>query len=76
MSKRMTMEQGVPPQTGLALITVMLIVAMVASISAFLSLGQQIWLRQSGNIYDRSQAEAVRQGDRLCDYRAGARCRQ
>ncbi len=58
----MTMEQGVPPQTGLALITVMLIVAMVASISAFLSLGQQIWLRQSGNIYDRSQAEAVRQG--------------
>lgn len=58
----MTRKQGVPPQTGLALITVMLVVAVVASISAFLSLGQQIWLRQSGNIYDRSQAEAVRQG--------------
>ncbi|MEE8387128.1 MAG: type II secretion system minor pseudopilin GspK [Acidiferrobacterales bacterium] len=50
------------PQGGLALITVMLVVAVVASISVFLSLGQQIWLRQSGNIYDRSQAEAVRQG--------------
>lgn len=49
-------------QNGLALITVMLVVAVVASISFFLSLEQQIWLRQSGNIFDRSQSEAVRQG--------------
>lgn len=49
-------------QRGLALITVMLVVAVVASISVFLGLGQQIWLRQSGNIYDRSQAESVRRG--------------
>lgn len=54
--------QTAHPQRGLALITVMLVVAVVSSISVFLSLGQQIWLRQSGNIYDRNQAEAVRQG--------------
>lgn len=62
MSKQFGNWQHARSQTGLALITVMLVVAVVSSISVFLSLEQQIWLRQSGNIFDRSQSEAVRQG--------------
>jgi general secretion pathway protein K len=48
--------------SGLALITVMLVVAIIATIATFLSLNQQIWLRQSENIDTAAQARAVRQG--------------
>lgn len=49
-------------QRGLAVVTALLIVAIVATVAAFLSLGQQVWLRQSQNLADRAQAEAVRSG--------------
>ncbi|HYA37372.1 MAG TPA: type II secretion system minor pseudopilin GspK [Candidatus Methylomirabilis sp.] len=45
----------------MALITAMLVVAIVATAAAYLSLDQQIWLRQAQNQSDREQAEAVRQ---------------
>jgi general secretion pathway protein K len=49
-------------QQGLALITAMLVVALAATAAAYLSLDQQIWLRQAQNLSDRAQAEVVRQG--------------
>jgi general secretion pathway protein K len=49
-------------QSGLALITVLLVVAIVATIATFLSLNQQIWIRQAENIRTAAQAEAVRRG--------------
>ena len=45
------------PERGLALVTVMLIVSIVASIAAFMSLNQQLWFRQTGNELDRARAE-------------------
>ncbi|KPK69360.1 MAG: hypothetical protein AMJ84_09690 [Acidithiobacillales bacterium SM23_46] len=48
-------------QRGVALITAILIVAIVASVAAALSLGQQVWLRQMENINERAQANALRQ---------------
>ena len=48
-------------QQGVALITAVLIVAIVASVAAALSLGQQVWLRQMENINERAQANALRQ---------------
>ena len=48
-------------QRGLALVTAMLIVAIVAALAASLSLGQQVWLRQAQNINDRAQADKVSQ---------------
>ena len=47
-------------QEGVALITAVLIVAIVASVAAALSLGQQVWLRQMENINERAQANALR----------------
>ncbi len=47
-------------QKGLALITAMLVVAIVVTIAAYLSLGQQVWLRQVQNLFDRSQADSMR----------------
>lgn len=47
-------------QRGLALITALLVVAIVATIAAYLSLGQQVWLRQVQNLFDRSQANSMR----------------
>lgn len=47
-------------QKGVALITAMLVVAIAATTAAYLSLDQQIWLRQAQNLSDRSQAEVVR----------------
>jgi general secretion pathway protein K len=44
-------------QHGMALITVILIVAVISSIAVFINLNQQIWLRQTGNILDRAQGE-------------------
>lgn len=49
-------------QRGLALITAMLVVAIAATTAAYLSLDQQIWLRQAQNLSDRAQAEVVRAG--------------
>ena len=49
-------------QRGLALITAVLVVAIVATVAASMSLGQQIWLRQAQNFNDRAQAEKVAQG--------------
>lgn len=49
-------------QRGLALLTAMLVVAIAATAAAYLSLDQQIWLRQAQNISDRAQAEVVRAG--------------
>jgi general secretion pathway protein K len=49
-------------QKGLALITAMLVVVIAATTAAYLSLDQQIWLRQSQNLSDRAQAEVVRAG--------------
>ncbi len=53
-----------PPrlERGLALITAMLVVAIVATIAAYLSLGQEIWIRQTQNLADRSQADKVADG--------------
>jgi general secretion pathway protein K len=49
-------------QRGVALITAILIVALIAIVAASLGLGQQIWLRQAQNVSDRAQAEALRRG--------------
>lgn len=48
-------------QKGLVLITAVLIVAIVATLATYLSLGQQMWLRQTENLNNRAQAEALRQ---------------
>ena len=44
------------------MITAMLVVAIAATTAAYLSLDQQIWLRQVQNLSDRAQAEVVRAG--------------
>lgn len=49
-------------QRGIALITAMLIVAIIAALATSLALGQQIWLRQTQNLTDLAQAEKIRQG--------------
>ncbi len=47
-------------QQGLALITAMLVFAIVATISAYLVLGQQVWMRQTQNLFDRNRADSMR----------------
>ena len=49
-------------QQGLALITAVLVVAIVATVAATLALGETVWLRQAQNVADRAQAESLRQG--------------
>lgn len=49
-------------QRGVALITAMLIVAIVAALATSIALGQQVWLRQTQNLADMIQAERLRQG--------------
>lgn len=49
-------------QRGVALITAMLIVAIIAALATSLALGQQVWLRQAQNLTDLAQAEQIRQG--------------
>lgn len=49
-------------QRGLALITAVLVVAIVATTAATLALGEQVWFRQSQNMADRAQAVSLRQG--------------
>jgi len=46
-------------QRGVALITAILIVSIVATITAFLSLDQQVWLRQVQNITDKAQSDVI-----------------
>ena len=48
-------------QRGVALVTAMLIVAIVAVVATSLALGQQVWLRQTQNLVDLAQAERLRQ---------------
>lgn len=47
-------------QRGVAIITALVVVAVVATIAAALGLGQELWLRQTQNLADRAQAEATR----------------
>lgn len=49
-------------ERGVALITAILVVAVVATVAAYMSLGQQVWLRQTQNFNDTTQAEAVSVG--------------
>jgi len=49
-------------ERGVALITAILVVAIVATVAAYMSLGQQVWLRQTQNFNDITQAEAVSVG--------------
>ena len=47
-------------QRGLALITAVLIVAIIAGVATTLGLGQQVWLRQTENLIERAQADSLR----------------
>lgn len=49
-------------QRGIALITAMLIVAIVATVAAYLSMGQALWMRQSENTFAIAQADSVSTG--------------
>jgi len=59
--RKFRIAQGVgrARQRGIALITAVLIVAIVATVSAHLALGAQVWVRQAQNLNDRAQADAV-----------------
>lgn len=46
-------------ERGVALIAVILIVALAASMAAFMAWQQQIWVRQVENLRDQAQAQAV-----------------
>src|SRR6266566_654371 len=47
-------------QRGLALITAVLVMVIVFTISIYLMLGQQVWIRQTQNLSDRNQFESMR----------------
>jgi general secretion pathway protein K len=49
-------------QQGLALITAVLVVAIVATVATTLAIGEQVWFRQAQNINNRAQAESLRRG--------------
>lgn len=49
-------------ERGVALVTAILIVAIIATLATSLALGQQVWLRQAQNLTDQVQAEQVRRG--------------
>lgn len=49
-------------QRGLALITAVLVVAIVATVATTLALGEQVWFRQAMNMNARAQAESLRSG--------------
>lgn len=61
MNRKLEIDNGVgrARQQGIALITAVLIVAIVATVAAHLSLGQQVWVRQAQNLNDRAQADTV-----------------
>lgn len=48
-------------ERGVALITAMLIVAIIATLATSLALGQQVWLRQAQNLADLAEADRLRQ---------------
>jgi general secretion pathway protein K len=49
----------IEPQRGIALITVILIVALATTVASFVAWRQQVWTRQVENLRDASQGEAV-----------------
>ncbi|MBE9516037.1 MAG: type II secretion system minor pseudopilin GspK [Proteobacteria bacterium] len=49
-------------QQGVALITAIFIVTIVATSAAYIAFNEQLWFRQTENRMDRAQSEAVRQG--------------
>ena len=49
-------------QAGVAVVTALLIVAIIATLASYVALGQQVWLRQAQNIADRTQAQTVISG--------------
>lgn len=51
-----------PRERGIALVTALLIMAVVATLSASLGVSQQLWLRQAQNISDLSKADSVTRG--------------
>jgi len=53
---------GTRHQQGLALITAVLVVAIVATVATTLALGEQVWFRQAQNMSNRAQAESLRRG--------------
>lgn len=57
-----TCNYGTQRQQGLALITAVLVVAIVATVAVTLALGEQVWFRQAQNMNNRAQAESLRQG--------------
>lgn len=58
----MRQQRSPGTQAGVVLITAVLIVAIIATIATHLSIGQQVWLRQTENLNGRAQAESLRQG--------------
>ena len=49
-------------QRGVALVTAMFVVAIVATLAAFLAVSQQVWLRQAQNLADLAQADGITRG--------------
>lgn len=56
------MYAGSTRQRGIALITVMLIVAVVATTAAYVSMAQTVWIRQAQNLNELTQAQAAMEG--------------
>ena len=55
----MPTDQTQQTQRGIALITVILIVALATTVASFVAWRQQVWTRQVENLRDASQGEAV-----------------
>jgi len=51
---------GRTSQSGVVLITAILMVALIAGVASSIGLGQQLWLRQTENLNERAQAESLR----------------
>ena len=49
-------------QRGVALVTALLIVAIIVTVASLLAVGQQVWLRQTQNLVDLSQAQMYQRG--------------
>lgn len=49
-------------QRGVALITALMIVAIVATVTTFIALNQRLWIRQMENISDRTKTDFLRIG--------------
>lgn len=49
-------------QGGVALVTAMFIIAIVATLATFLAVSQQVWLRQAQNLADLGQADGIVRG--------------